>query len=84
MQHSPVVDSVFGPKLIFVLEYIADAAERKRLHAEFKLLVMSAPATMFCTSSDPRQWKIPPDLIYSQNNDGDVSFCFPDPRNIHE
>jgi len=82
MQHSPMDESVFKRKLLFVLERIDDAAERKRLHADYKLLELSEPAMMYCTRTDPGQWKVPSDRIYRQDSDDDVSFCFPDPRSV--
>jgi hypothetical protein len=81
MQHAPMVDAIFKRQLLFVLEHIDDASERKRLHADYKLLELRYPELMFCTGGDPSRWKIPPDRVYSRDDDGETTFCFPDPRN---
>jgi hypothetical protein len=84
MQHAPVVDSTFKKDMFFVLEYIDDAAERKRLHADYKLLDMTAPELMICTSIDPTQLGVSADDIYRQGDGDDVTFCFRDPRSTRD
>jgi hypothetical protein len=81
MQHAPMVDAIFKRQLLFVLQHIDDAAERKRLHADYKLLELSDPELMFCSRFDPREWKVPSDRVYSRQEDGETIFCFADPRN---
>jgi hypothetical protein len=80
MQHAPMADSLFEKELLFVLEHIDNPAERKRLHADYKLLEFTYAETLYCTSSDPRQWGVPSDRIRKQQSDDEVSYCFPDPR----
>lgn len=80
MQHTEIVGSLFKKELLFVLERIDDPAERKRLHADYKLLEFTYSQPTYCMSSDPAQWGIPRDRISKQDNDGEVAYCFPDPR----
>jgi hypothetical protein len=80
MQHAPVVDSTFQRQLLFVLEHIDDPAERTRLHADYKLLDITDPEAMICTSTDPARLGVSPEDIYRQENGEDVTFCFRDPR----
>ena len=84
MQHAPMARAIFKRQLLFVLERIDDAIERKRLHADYKLLELRYPELMFCTGVDPSRWKIPPDRVYSRDDDGETTFCFSDPRNGEE
>jgi hypothetical protein len=79
-QHAPVVDSTFEKDLIFVLEHIGEASERQRLHADYKLLEMTEPEQMICTSADPASLGVPSDDIYRQGQGEDVTSCFRDPR----
>jgi hypothetical protein len=80
MQHAPVVDWTFKKDLLFVLEHIDDASERKRLHADYRLLDMTEPEQMICTSTDPAHLGVSADDIYRQSEADDVTFCFRDPR----
>ena len=84
MQHAPVVDSTFKKQLLFVLEHIDDPAERKRLHADYKMLDMPAPETMICTRIDPRHLGLAQEEIYRHNDAEDTSFCFRDPTIARE
>jgi hypothetical protein len=80
MQHAPVVDSTFKKELLFVLEHIDDASERKRLHADYKLLDITQPESMICTSADPVHLGVSADDIYRKGAGDDATSCFRDPR----
>jgi len=80
MQHAPMADSLFKKELLFVLEHIADPAERKRLHADYKLVEFTYSEPTYCLSSNPSEWGIASDRISRRNSDGETTYCFPDPR----
>lgn len=80
MQHAPVTDSTFNRPLLFVLDPVADPAERKRLHADYVLRDIARPEAMICTTTDPESLGVSPSDIYRQDDAEGTSFCFTDPR----
>jgi hypothetical protein len=84
MQHTSVVDSTFKKPLLFILEHIDDPDERKRLHADYKLLDITAAEAMICTRTDPKLLDVPQDDIYRQDSEDGTQFCFRDPRIVRD
>jgi hypothetical protein len=79
MQHTTHNRSYFSKPHQFALEYIADPSERKRLHADYKLLDLVDQKPMLCTKVDPQSAGIPADDIYAGTTDDSYKFCFVDP-----
>jgi hypothetical protein len=79
MQHTTHNRSYFHRLHYFALEYITDAPERKRLHADYKLLDLVDEKRMLCTKVEPQSAGIPADDVYAGTTDDSYKFCFVDP-----
>jgi hypothetical protein len=79
MQHTTHNHSYFHGLHQFALEYIADASERKRLHADYKLLDLVDEKMMLCTKVDPQSAGIPAGDVYAGTTEDSYKFCFVDP-----
>lgn len=79
MQHTSHNPSSFRKLRHFALEYIADSSERKRLHADYKLLDLLDEKQMLCTEVDPKDAGIPANDVYIGTGDDSSKYCFVDP-----
>ncbi len=79
MQHTRHRRSYFRGPHQFALEYISDASERKRLHADYKLLDLLDEKRMLCTRIDPQTAGIPANDVYAGTTENSYKFCFVDP-----
>ena len=79
MQHTTHNRAYFRRLHHFALEFLADPSERKRLHADYKLLDFLDEKRMLCTNVDPKGSGIPTDDIYAGTGEDSYKFCFADP-----
>jgi hypothetical protein len=82
LQHSSLDLSFLGRLRQFALEYIPDASERQRLHADYKMLAFSEPSKppgMYCTSIDPTRAGIAVADYSVESTQEYKRYCF-DPR----
>jgi hypothetical protein len=70
MQHTTHIPSYFNRLHEFALEYIADSAERERLHAEYKLLDLVDERRMLWTNVMPQSAGISDDEVYAGPTEG--------------
>lgn len=79
MQHTKHNRSYFHKLRRFALEYIEEPSERKRLHADYKLLDLVDEKQMLCTRVNPESAGISADDVYAGTTDDSYKFCFVDP-----
>jgi hypothetical protein len=76
MQHTTHDPSTFKKLHFFTLEYIAEPAERSRLHADYKLMDLLEERQMLCAYSDPKQEGIQTEGVYVLQTDDYTEYCF--------
>jgi hypothetical protein len=76
MQHTTHDPSKFKKLHLFILEYIAEPAERSRLHADYKLIDLLEERQMLCAYSDPKQEGIQAEGVYVLQTNDYTEYCF--------